>query len=245
MAAEWAGFQTVGQCEFADYPTKVLEKHWPDVPRWRDVRDVTIKSVRERIGNQRITLLSGGLPCQPFSCAGKRKSEKDYRYLWPETLRVISELGPYWVLIENVAGIDGLALDEILSNLEEINYETAPPLEIPACVFGAHHERYRIFIPAHSRREPDVQTDKGISAIGEKWDPWNNDLRCTRGSLSRTYWEIHQSPICGVDYGATDWMDRNKARLYAIGNMVVPQQVYPILKAIADIEKIREENSIG
>lgn len=46
-AAECAGFTTVGQCEFADYPTKVLEKHWPDVPRWRDVRDVTAESVKE------------------------------------------------------------------------------------------------------------------------------------------------------------------------------------------------------
>ena len=41
LAAEWAGFETVGQCEFADYPTKVLEKHWPDVPRWRDIRTLT------------------------------------------------------------------------------------------------------------------------------------------------------------------------------------------------------------
>ena len=47
LAAEWAGFESVGQCEWADYPTKVLEKHWPDVPRWRDVRDVTLESVRE------------------------------------------------------------------------------------------------------------------------------------------------------------------------------------------------------
>ena len=61
LAAEWAGFETVGQCEFADYPTMVLEKHWPDVPRWRDVRSVTAESVRAR-GVKEITLLSGGVP---------------------------------------------------------------------------------------------------------------------------------------------------------------------------------------
>lgn len=69
LAAEWAGFTTVGQCEYADYPTKVLEKHWPDVPRWRDIRTVTIKSLRERgvvkdesDRTRPITLVSGGFP---------------------------------------------------------------------------------------------------------------------------------------------------------------------------------------
>ena len=49
LAAEMAGFQTIGQCEWADYPTKVLEKHWPDVPRWRDIRTLTKESFREEV----------------------------------------------------------------------------------------------------------------------------------------------------------------------------------------------------
>jgi DNA (cytosine-5)-methyltransferase 1 len=68
LAAEWAGFETVGQCEFADYPTKVLEKHWPDVSRWRDIRSVTRESFErvvmpnESNGSRTVTLVSGGFP---------------------------------------------------------------------------------------------------------------------------------------------------------------------------------------
>ncbi len=84
LAAEWAGFRTVGQCEYADFPRRILEKHWPNMPRWRDVRDVrdvTRLSV-DRAGIGEITLISGGFPCQPHSLAGKRLASGDERDLW-------------------------------------------------------------------------------------------------------------------------------------------------------------------
>lgn len=62
LAAEMAGFVTVGQCEFADYPTKVLEKHWPNVPRWRDIRTLTGGDFFERTGLQTVDVISGGFP---------------------------------------------------------------------------------------------------------------------------------------------------------------------------------------
>jgi len=187
LAAEWAGFESVGQCEFADYPTKVLEKHWPNVPRWRDIRDVTADSVRAR-GITNITVLSGGFPCQPFSVAGKQKGKDDDRYLWPEMLRVISELKPTWVIGENVAGFTGLVqfeegfkvddegnaigevgelfnrtgryiADEVLESLEKAGYEVQTFI-IPACGVEALHERKRVFIVGYSKHD-------GLSAFEE------------------------------------------------------------------------------
>ena len=149
LAAEWAGFRTVGQCEWADYPRAVLEKHWPRLPRWRDIRTLTKESFYEQTGLETVTVLSGGFPCQPFSTAGKRRGKEDDRYLWPEMLRVIQEIRPSWVVGENVAGIVTLALDTVLSDLESIGY-TCQAVIIPACAVDAQHRRDRCAIIAHS-----------------------------------------------------------------------------------------------
>ena len=149
LAAEAAGFVTVGQCEWADYPTKVLEKHWPDVPRWRDIRTLTKESFYEKTGLRTVDVVSGGFPCQPFSQAGKQRGKEDDRYLWPEMLRVITDLRPSWVLGENVPGIVNLALDQVLFDLEAAGY-TAQPFIIPACGVDAPHRRDRIAIVAYA-----------------------------------------------------------------------------------------------
>ena len=149
LAAEMAGIETVGQCEWAEYPTKILEKHWPDVPRWKDIRTLTKESFYERTGLRTVDIISGGFPCQPFSIAGKRGGEKDDRYLWPEMLRVIKEIRPTWVLGENVPGIINLALDKVLADLEDADY-SAQCFVIPACGVDAPHRRDRVCIMAYS-----------------------------------------------------------------------------------------------
>ena len=149
LAAEWAGIQTIGQCEWAEYPTKVLEKHWPDVPRWKDIRTLTGESFYEQTGRRTVDIISGGFPCQPFSVAGKQRGKEDDRYLWPEMVRVIKELRPTWVVGENVTGIIRMALPDILSELEACGYRTRTFL-VPACAVGARHRRYRVAIVGYS-----------------------------------------------------------------------------------------------
>lgn len=143
IAAEWAGFTTVGQCEWADFPTKVLENHWPDVPRWRDIHDLSGDAFRERTCLRTVDVISGGFPCQPFSVAGKQTGKKDKRYLWPEMLRIVSELKPRFVVGENVPGIMRIAAGDIVESLEREGYQCVL-FDFEAAAVGAHHHRERI-----------------------------------------------------------------------------------------------------
>ena len=157
LAAETAGFETIGQCEWADYPTAILEKRWPNVSRWRDIRTLTGEDFYERTGLRTVDAISGGFPCQPFSVAGKQRGKADDRYLWPEMLRVIRELRPRWVIGENVSGIINMALDTVLADLEREGY-SCRAVVLPAAGVDAPHKRERVAILGYSN---DVENAGG------------------------------------------------------------------------------------
>lgn len=234
LSAEWAGFKTVGQCECSEYPTKVLEKHWPDVPRWKDIKTLTGDSFYEQTGLQTVDLVSGGFPCQPFSVSGKHRGKEDDRYLWPEMFRIIKELRPTWVVGENVTGIVNMALDTVLSNLEDEEYSCASFI-IPACSVNAPHKRNRVAIVAYydGRRCGEKRKFKSVDGVRE--EKKNHSLQtekfCSYNFKSGANWDI-EPRVDRVVHGISNQVDRLKC----LGNAVVPQQFYPIFKAIADIE---------
>ncbi len=133
LAAHWAGFTTEVFCEQDPFCQRVLRHHWPAVPLVSDIREFDGRAY---------------FPCQPFSTAGKRGGRADDRFLWPEMLRVIREGRPHWIVGENVPGIINMALDDVLSDLENEGYATQALL-IPACSVNAPHKRERVWIIAH------------------------------------------------------------------------------------------------
>ena len=148
LGLERAGMRTVWQVESDAYCQRVLARHWPGLPRWGDVRTFP-PPYRPDDRFPRPDLICGGFPCQDVSLAGRRKGiHGDRSGLWFEMLRVVREVGPRYVLVENVPGLLVRGMDRVLGDLAESGYDADWDC-IPAATVGAPHLRYRVFVVAH------------------------------------------------------------------------------------------------
>lgn len=230
LAAEWAGFTTVGQCEFADYPYKILQNHWPDVPKWRDVHDLSADEFFQRTGIEpgQLDCISGGFPCQPHSVAGKRKASGDDRDLWPEFRRVICEIKPRWVVGENVRGILSSENGRFFGGILDMGYH-AGWCCFRAADVGAIHKRERVAIIATDSYSDGFE--RALQILEKKRD--GNQVDYYFASLLSKFSYQNPPGIFRSGDGVPCWVDRVRC----LGNAVVPQQFYPIFKAIAEIEQ--------
>lgn len=151
LGLEAAGMRTVAFCEIDPYCRRVLARHWPEVPCYEDIRTLT----HQRLATDGIAVdvMCGGFPCQDISVAGSGAGLTGERSgLWFEYLRLIGEIRPTWVIIENVSIFRSRGLDVVLGGLSEIRYDAEWHC-IPASALGAPHRRDRIWIVAYSAGE--------------------------------------------------------------------------------------------
>lgn len=235
LGLERAGMECVWQVEIDDYCQRVLEKHWPDVERFRDVREVGKHNLKP------VDLIAGGFPCQPVSFAGKRKGQNDEQWLWDEFFRIICLLRPRYVFVENVPGLFSLGFGQVLGNLASIGYD-AEWQSIPAKAFGFHHIRRRIFILAYAiSRSRDKIKNKTI------FGPWlsrtSSNGSSKKGWITRKPCSLPEPGLERLVNGIPSRMDKN--RIKALGNAVVPQVAEWIGKRIIEFETHQERHRMG
>jgi DNA (cytosine-5)-methyltransferase 1 len=234
LGLERAGMTIAWQVEIDEFCRRILDKYWPHVPKYGDIREVDPSTLPPA------DLICGGFPCQPVSVAGQRKGREDLRWLWPEFARIVRGVKPRWVLVENVPGLltvnGGEAFAEVLSDLAACGYDAEWDC-IPAAAFGAPHLRYRLFLvayPAGRQCHPGAKVSRefhGDCANGEgshhaHGPSENSELGGGRERAifrppipsQSDCWQA-EPHVGRVAHGIPHAVDR----LRALGNAVVPQ----------------------
>jgi DNA (cytosine-5)-methyltransferase 1 len=203
LGLERAGMQIVWQVEIDAYARRVLAKHWPDVARFPDVRDVGARHLVP------VDLICGGFPCQDISAAGKKAGITGARSgLWKEFYRIICELRPRYVLVENVAALTRRGLPTVLGDLAACGYDAEWQV-LSAVAFGAPHRRERLFLVAYS--------DGAGLALRQVF---GEDARAQLAAFKREsspWWAI-EPDVGRMAHGVPHRVDR----LRGLGNAVVP-----------------------
>lgn len=238
------GFETVAFCEIEDYPRRVLAKHWPDVPIYEDVRNVTASRLAADAID--VDVITGGFPCQDISISGRQAGLGNTRSgLWTELCRIICEVRPQYAIVENVTNLLSGPTEQrggwfgvVLGDLAEIGYDAEWHC-ISAAHISAPHARDRVWIVAYPRLDPglcivrtydDGEEGKGgHETVGHK-NREQPKLAQAMFTVS-CEWPDKPNPSRMVN-GISDWVDRLKG----LGNAVVPQIPEMIGYAILDAQ---------
>lgn len=209
LGAKRAGIPTLWSCEIEKYPRSILKKHFPKVKQYEDIKELRKPGY--------VDIISGGFPCQDISLSGKGAGITGSRSgLWNEMYRIIREVRPRYVVIENSPALLIRGFERVLCDLSEIGY-SAEWKCLSNFEFGFDHLRERIYIIAYTDKKY-VQTRllQKRGKIKTVFIPSSNDDR--KSTLTK---RIYQMPDCediGVDDGVRDWVHR----VGALGNAVNP-----------------------
>jgi len=219
LGLERAGMQCVWQVEIDEWCSQVLAKHWPHVARFRDVRDCGAHNLSP------VDVICGGFPCQDISNAGLRAGIVGERSgLWTEYARIIGELRPRYVLVENVAALLDRGIQRVLGDLAALFYDTDGGI-ISACALGAPHTRERLFIVAHT---DSVLGQAGIRSFADRAQA--HERRNDKARLGG--WVESFSGVRGISDGVPARMER----LRGLGNAVSPPVAEWFGRLIMDME---------
>jgi len=242
LGLERAGMRTVAFCEIDPFAQRVLQKHWPEVPIYDDIRSLTAEQLAaDGIG---VDLICGGFPCQDISLAGKGAGlEGERSGLWREFARLIGELRPRFGIVENVAALLGRGLDTVLGDLAALGFDAEWHC-IPASAVGAPHRRDRVWVVAYPRyqaRPAGRHADRG--AVGTNLShphkprlafgqSLSGDDGAEQPSAVGSNWWLTEPDVGRVAHGVPAQVDR----LRGLGNAVVPQIPELIGRAIMAAE---------
>jgi DNA (cytosine-5)-methyltransferase 1 len=207
------GFETVAFCEIEAFPRKVLAKHWPNVPCYDDVRTLTA----ERLATDGIAVdvICGGFPCQDLSSSGTGAGlDGDRSGLWYEYARLICELRPRFVIVENSPNLLDW-LDPILGTLAEVGLDAEWEC-IPARAVGAPHFRDRLWIIAYPSGQRLPRQGELITSITQKAHPYRQ-----ASQLERAFRKGNLPFVCRGHDGLPPYVDQPAIK--TLGNAVVPQ----------------------
>ncbi|MDD4390228.1 MAG: DNA cytosine methyltransferase [Eubacteriales bacterium] len=220
LSARWAGIKTVQFVEIDPFCHKVLNKNFPGVPIHNDIKTFQYSGASPFI-------LTGGFPCQDISLAGKGAGLSGERSgLWSEYERIISELRPRYIIVENSTGLLVRGFDRVLCDLSKNGYDAEWQV-IRASDAGAPHKRERLYVVAYPH---GINGEKGMGIVENgKGKIFPLDLR-ERFPI----WLQTSDQFIGMADGIPTRLYEDRGR--SIGNAIVPQIAFQIMKAILEVE---------
>lgn len=257
LGLHWAGLKHQWFCEVDAHCCAVLNRHWPNVPILGDIKTLSGKEMPP------VDVLCGGFPCQDVSQGGQRAGIKQGTRsgLWFEYVRIITEIQPKYVIIENVRGLLSCGIETVLQELAAIGYD-AEWAVLPAAACGAPHHRERVFIVAYPHGQWPDGGGRVLAPlqeiVGKHQQPWRVSdwlgIRFDRAEKASARHVYGGRVLCRVDDGDTTGLDKSRGavtgipanvgrisrteargwmpRLKALGNGIVPHQSYAVAACI-------------